>query len=100
MARRSNGEGTIGQRKDGLWTAALRLDDGNRKYFYGRTKREVQAKLNEARLLRQQGVGSPHEASSRSTEYYVLRYVRLSNLGCFTQRQPQPLRLPVLTDEK
>lgn len=55
MAPRSNGEGTITQRKDGVWAAALWLEDGKRKWFYGKTKREAQAKLNEARLFRQQG---------------------------------------------
>jgi integrase len=46
VSRRSNGEGSIYQRKDGTWTATLRLG-GQRRYLYGNTRREVAAKLQE-----------------------------------------------------
>lgn len=50
MAKRANGEGTICKRKDGLWTAAVTIgrdaETGKliRKYFYGKSKTEVQSK--------------------------------------------------------
>ena len=50
--RRAKGEGGITQRKDGLWMAQAtvgRDSEGKRirKYFYGKTKEEVTAKLND-----------------------------------------------------
>lgn len=44
MARRSNGEGTIIQRKDGRWQASIRLND-TRHTVYGKTEREARGKL-------------------------------------------------------
>lgn len=51
--RRSNGEGSIYQRKDGKWCAAIVADDpatGRRKrtVLYGRTRADVKAKLKAA----------------------------------------------------
>src|SRR5437763_2978270 len=48
MARRGHGEGSIYQRNDGRWTAAITLENHKRKTFYGKTRREVQDKLNAA----------------------------------------------------
>jgi len=50
--RRAKGEGGITQRKDGRWMATVtvgRDSDGKpiRKYFYGKDKKEVTAKLND-----------------------------------------------------
>lgn len=46
--RRSNGAGSITQRKDGRWQGAVTdPDTGKRKYVYGKTKAEAQAKLIE-----------------------------------------------------
>jgi integrase len=53
MSRRSNGEGSVYQRGDGRWCAAIVADDpvtGRRKrtVLYGKTRREVSAKLKAA----------------------------------------------------
>jgi integrase len=48
MARRSSGEGSISQRKDGRWQGALQLA-GRRVTAYGKTRREVSAKLEALR---------------------------------------------------
>ena len=50
MARRGSAEGSVFQRKDGLWSATVELGKGAggkrlRKTLYGRTKREVLTKL-------------------------------------------------------
>jgi hypothetical protein len=45
MSRRSKGEGSIYQRKDGLWVAAIALGS-RRKVVYGKHRREVAAKLS------------------------------------------------------
>ena len=50
MARRMNGEGSLRRRPDGRWELRIMLgyrDNGklNYQHFYGRTKKEVQNKL-------------------------------------------------------
>jgi len=53
MSRRSPGEGTVFQRKDGRWQASLQVH-GVRKVAYGRMEREARRKLRE--LQRQAAV--------------------------------------------
>jgi integrase len=59
--RRGNGEGSITKRKDGKWQGSVLigydLETGRpkRKYFYGRTRKEVQEKINEVALKVQAG---------------------------------------------
>lgn len=53
MTKRSNGEGTLTQRKDGRWSASIRYQDPitgefERAWFYGRTKTEARGKLKAA----------------------------------------------------
>ena len=43
--RRGNGEGTILKRTDGRWAAAIVLEDGSRKWIYGKTRRDVAGRL-------------------------------------------------------
>ncbi len=55
--KRGNGEGSIYQRKeDKKWVASITLENGKRKVFYGKTKKEVTDKLIEARHEQQQGM--------------------------------------------
>lgn len=46
--RRGNNEGSVYQRKDGVWCASVSLDDGKRRVFYGRTREEAASKLTDA----------------------------------------------------
>lgn len=46
--RRGHGEGSISLRKDGRWSAIISQEDGKRKTFYGKTKKEVRDKLQTA----------------------------------------------------
>jgi len=55
MARRGHGEGSIYRRNDGRWTAAVTLENRKRKTFYGKTRKEVQDKLNAALHEQKQG---------------------------------------------
>src|SRR5713101_439095 len=55
MGRRGHGEGSITQRKDGRYQAAITLENHKRKYFYGKTRKEVQDKLNRALYEQKQG---------------------------------------------
>ncbi len=56
MARRGHGEGSIYRRKDGRYAAAITLENRKRKTFYGKTRKEVQDKLNAALHEHKQGM--------------------------------------------
>jgi len=56
MARRGHGEGSIYRRKDGRYAAAITLENRKRKTFYGKTRKEVQDKLNAALHEQKQGM--------------------------------------------
>jgi integrase len=56
MSHRAHGEGSITQRKDGRWQAALRVA-GIRRTVYGKTRKEAAGKL--AELRRQAAGGLP-----------------------------------------
>src|SRR5581483_4703536 len=53
--RRGHGEGSIHPRQDGRWAASITLENGKRKTFYGKTRKEVQEKLKVALHEQQQG---------------------------------------------
>ena len=46
--RRGYGEGSIYQKNDGRWVAALVLPGRQRRYFYGESREEARRKLNQA----------------------------------------------------
>lgn len=55
---RAKGDGSIAQRKDGRWQASIIVEqDGakKRRYFYGKTKTEVAAKLKKAQAEQARG---------------------------------------------
>lgn len=60
MSKRAHGEGTITQRSDGRWTAAISMEGGKRKWVYGPTQRDVKTKLDA--LKRAQHDGLPAES--------------------------------------
>ena len=45
MTKRGNGEGSIYHRKDGRWVAEITIEGRQRKFVYGKTRKEVQEKL-------------------------------------------------------
>jgi integrase len=53
--RRGRGEGCVTPRKDGRWAAYLTLENGKRKYFYGKTKKAALDLLKKAQLEQMQG---------------------------------------------
>lgn len=55
MRRRANGEGSVYQRKDGRWVAALCLANNKRKSIYRRTKAEAAMALHFANQAKMQG---------------------------------------------
>ena len=55
MPRRGHNEGNIRKRPDGRWESRVRLPDGRRKSFYGKTRAEVARKLALAFQALEQG---------------------------------------------
>lgn len=55
--RRSNGDGSIYQRKDDLWVAQIQTNN-KAKYFYGKQRKDVVAKLKAFKLNQLQGYDS------------------------------------------
>lgn len=60
MTRRGAGEGSTRERTDGTFEARV-VVKGKRLSLYGKTRREVQQKLSEAKRLAEQGklIGHP-----------------------------------------
>jgi integrase len=55
VARRGFGEGSIYPRGDGRWISYMRLPDGRKKFFSGRTREAVKDRLTEAQRQAQAG---------------------------------------------
>jgi len=53
--QRGHGEGSIYERNDGRWAASITLEGHKRKTFYGKTRKEVQEKLQVALHEQKQG---------------------------------------------
>lgn len=53
--RRGHGKGSVYQRKDGRWTGYIRTEKGEKKYFYGSTRKEVQDKVRAALNEKERG---------------------------------------------
>jgi len=56
MAKRGNGEGSVYKQRNGLWAASISIEGDKRKYFYGKTRKEVQEKLVAALQEQKQGM--------------------------------------------
>ncbi len=55
--KRANGEGSIYLREsDKKWVGSVTLDNGKRKVFYGKTKKEARDKMNKALYEQKQGM--------------------------------------------
>lgn len=59
MAKRHRGEGTIRLREDGRWEARVRLDNGSRRSYFGKTAAAVAKELLNARKARDEGLPMP-----------------------------------------
>jgi integrase len=56
MGKRGNGEGSIYHRNDGRWVGEMTIEGRKRKFVYGKTRKEVQEKLQAALQEMQQGI--------------------------------------------
>lgn len=73
MTRRGNGEGSIGQLKDGRWLARLTID-GRRKSFTAATRVEVAKKLAAAVRARTDGLPVPNDRQTFG--HFIERWIQ------------------------
>ncbi len=71
--RRGNGEGTITKRPNGTYEARITIENGKRKTFYGKTRKEVQEKLKVA--LREQQQGTLVTAPQQKVEDFLKQWL-------------------------
>ncbi len=76
MANRGQGEGSIYRRADGRWCAAVRLEGGGRRVFYGRTRREAADKLHAAMEARLRGASLA--TAGLTTAMFLERWLKQS----------------------
>lgn len=67
--KRGNSEGSISKRADGRWQARITLENGTRKYFYGRTRQEVARLL--AAAIRDRDHGLPIVGERQTVSQYL-----------------------------
>jgi integrase len=72
--KRGNNEGSIYQRGDGRWCAAVTLPDGKRKYLYGKTRQEVSRAL--ARALSDVQAGTPVPVGRQTVAQFLDLWLR------------------------
>lgn len=80
MGRRGHGEGTIVKRADGRWMGAMTLPNGNRKWFYGKSRKDVSLQLNAALQDREKGllVTSPNQTVAQYLDRWLKDSVKSS----------------------
>ena len=74
MGKRANGEGSVYQRKQGQWVAAVSLGTGKRKYVYCRSQAEAVFALQQA----QQGrlLGTLTSTRNETLETFLLKWLQ------------------------
>lgn len=73
MSRKANGEGSIYQRSDGRWEAALSIGNGKRNFFLGRTRQEAHDRLVAAQKARQDGL--PTKLERQTLRQFLLHWL-------------------------
>lgn len=70
-----HGDGSIYLRKDGRFAGSIILENGKRKYVYGKTKREVKEKLKKVQLEQLQGILAT--GPEQSLEQYLVDWLEV-----------------------
>jgi len=96
MGKRANGEGTIYQRKDGRWVAALTLGAGKRKYFYRRSQAEAVLALQQAQHARM--LGTLTSTRNETVEIFLLNWLKYEVQPQVRERTYQTYRQIVMRD--
>ncbi len=73
MGKRGNSEGSIYRHNEKYWAASITLENGKRKYFYGKTRKEVQEKLRVA--LNEQKQGTLVTAPQQTVEQFLKQWL-------------------------
>ena len=70
---RKHGEGSVYTRADGRYSGFITLENGKRKYFYGKTEKEVLKKVRQAIYERDQGTlaTGPQQTVKQLLEYWL-----------------------------
>ena len=73
MPRRSPGEGSVFQRSDGRWVVQIELEDGKRKTYYVKSKKEGREKLKRLQRDLEQGIlaTGPQQTVRQYLEYWL-----------------------------
>ena len=80
MVKRKNGKGAVYHWADGRWEAQFRLPGIGRKSFYGRTRREVLAKLRDASWM--MSLGLPVSSRNRTAGDFLNDLARGHQAAC------------------
>jgi integrase len=70
---RRRGDGSVYKRADGRYSGFITLEDHKRKYFYGKTEREVERKIRAAQRELEQGTlaTGPEQTVKQFLEYWI-----------------------------
>src|SRR5579883_2027977 len=73
MPRRSPGEGSLFQRSNGRWVVQIELEDGKRKIYYVKSKKEGREKLKQLQREMEQGLlaTGPQQTVRQYLEYWL-----------------------------
>lgn len=96
MGKRANGEGSVYQRKDGKWVAALSLGAGARKYFYRRNQAEAVVALHQAQHARM--LGTLTSTRNETVETYLLNWLKYEVQPRVRERTYQTYQQIVMRD--
>ena len=85
-SHRKHGEGSVYKRSDGRYSGFITLENGRRKYFYGKSEKEVLRKVRQAIYEREQGtlLTGPQQTVKQFLEYWLERVHKLNiRLGTY-----------------
>jgi integrase len=86
MAKRTYGEGSVFQRKDGRWIASIRLENGKKKLIYCKSEKDAYATLRKALHEKERGVllTGPQQTLKMYLEQWLEQAHRLSTIRTST----------------
>jgi integrase len=85
---RKHGEGSVYKRSDGRHSGFITLENGKRKYFYGKTEKEVLKKIRQAIYEREQGtLATGSQQSVKQFLEYWLEKVHKTNIRVSTYEE-------------
>jgi integrase len=79
-SHRKHGEGSVYKRGDGRFSGFITLENGKRKYYYGKSEKEVLRKVRQAIYEREQGTlaTGPQQTVKQFLEYWLEKVHKLN----------------------